>query len=161
MSWPRQARQVMQAGEAAALALPVADRVLDELERRVLPEVADREHRLEDRLQAGVFAFRRQAVHLQEPLVRLLLNLDQVRDRDGRLDLAEVDALAVDVFGETVHALNTPRTGKSVTGDALSATCHVRTCDLRQPKCRAMCEGLRGARSTVAHGTQHAPRATT
>src|SRR4029077_11604055 len=35
--------QVVQPDELAALALPVADRVLDELERRVLAEVADRE----------------------------------------------------------------------------------------------------------------------
>ena len=95
--------QVVQAGEAAALAFPVADRVLDELERRVLAEVADREHRLEHRLQPGILALRGQTVHLQEPLVRLLLNLDQVRDRDGRLDFAEVDALAVNVLGEAVH----------------------------------------------------------
>src|SRR4029453_9261765 len=39
--------------------------------------------------------------------VRLLLNLDQVRDRDRRLDFRKVDTLAVDVFGETVHALKT------------------------------------------------------
>jgi hypothetical protein len=73
--------EVMQAGEAAALALPVADRILDELERRVLAEIADRKHGLEHRLQAGVLALRGQPVHLQEPLVRLLLDLDQVRDR--------------------------------------------------------------------------------
>ena len=47
--------QVMQALEPAALALPVANRVLDELQRRVLAEVANREHRLEDRLQPRVF----------------------------------------------------------------------------------------------------------
>ena len=47
---------------------------------------------------------RRQTVHLQEALVGLLLDLDQVRDRDGRLDLREVDALAVDVLGKAVHA---------------------------------------------------------
>ncbi len=101
--------QVVQPGEPAALALPVADRVLDELERRVLAEVADGKYRLEHRLQAGVFAFRRQPVHLQEPLVGLLLDLDQVRDRDRRLDLAEVDALAVDVLGEAVHRCEKPR----------------------------------------------------
>jgi hypothetical protein len=96
--------QVVQPGQASALALPVADRVLDELERRVLAEVADRKDRLEDRLQPRVLALRGQAVHLQEPLVGLLLNLDQVGDRNGRLDLAEIDALAVDVLGEAVHA---------------------------------------------------------
>src|SRR5205823_6128 len=90
--------QVVQAGELAALALPVADRVLDELERRVLPEIADREDRLEHRLQAGVLALARQTVHLQEALVRLLLDLDQVRDGNGRLDFRKIDALAVNVL---------------------------------------------------------------
>ena len=97
--------QVLEAGQPAALALPVADRILDELERRVLAEVADRKHRLEHRLQADVFALGRQAVHLQKPFVRFLLNLDQVRDRDRRLDLRKVDALAVDVLGQAVHSI--------------------------------------------------------
>src|SRR5207248_3938390 len=101
--------QVVQALELAALALPVPDRVLDELERRVLPEVADREDRLEHRLQPGVLALARQPVHLQEALVRLLLDLDQVRDRNGRLDFRNVDALAVDVLGKAVHSMDLER----------------------------------------------------
>ena len=44
--------QVVQPLQLAALALPVADGVLDELERRVLAEIADRKDRLEHRLQA-------------------------------------------------------------------------------------------------------------
>src|SRR5262249_40141510 len=79
--------QVVQAGQLAALALPVADRILDELERRVLPEVANREDGLEDRLQAGVLALRGEPVHLQEPLIRLPLDLDEVRNGNRRLDL--------------------------------------------------------------------------
>src|SRR6185369_812574 len=98
--------QVMQPLQLAALALPVADRILDELERRVLAEVADREHRLEDRLETRVLALARQTVHLQETLVGFLLDLDQVRDRNGRLDFGKVDALAVDVLGKAVHSLD-------------------------------------------------------
>src|SRR5581483_9491127 len=97
---------VVQPLQLAALALPVADRVLDELERRVLAEVADRKDRLEHRLKAGVLALARQPIHLQEALVRLLLDLDQVRDRNGRLDFREIDALAVDVLGKAVHSLD-------------------------------------------------------
>src|SRR5262245_41531278 len=96
----------MQASELAALALPVADRILDELQRRVLAEVTDREHRLEHRLETCVLALARQTVHLQEALVRLLLDLDQVRDWNGRLDFRKVDALAVDVLGKAVHSLD-------------------------------------------------------
>ncbi len=96
--------QVVQTLKLAALALPVADGVLDELERRVLAEIADGENRLEHRLQPGVFALGRQPVHLQKTLVRLLLNLDQVRNGNRRLDFGEVDTLAVDVLG-AVHLI--------------------------------------------------------
>src|SRR6185436_19940469 len=95
--------QVLEARQTPALALPVADGVLDELERRVLAEVADREDALEHRLQADVLALPRQAVHLEEPLVGLLLNLNQIRDRNGGLDLGKINALAVDVLGQAVH----------------------------------------------------------
>src|SRR4029450_4812629 len=92
--------------ELAALALPVADRILDELERRVLAEIADRKHRLEHRLQTRVLALARQTIHLQEAFVGLLLDLDQVRNRNGRLDFRKIDALSVDVFGKAVHSLD-------------------------------------------------------
>jgi hypothetical protein len=105
--------QVVQAGEAAALALPVPDRILDELERGVLAEVADREHRLEHGLQAGVLALGGEPVHLQEALVRLLLDLDQVRDGNRGLDFREVDAFAVDVLGKAVHAGELPRSSRT------------------------------------------------
>jgi hypothetical protein len=95
--------QVVQAGELAALALPVADRILDELERRILPEIADREDGLEDRLQARVLALGGQTIHLQEPLVRLPLDLDEVRDRHRGADFREVLALAVNVLRKAVH----------------------------------------------------------
>ena len=97
--------QVVQPLQLAALALPVADGVLDELERRVLAEIADRKDRLEHRLQPGVFALGRQAVHLQKTLVGLLLNLDQVRNRNRGLDLRKVDPLAVDVLRKAVHLI--------------------------------------------------------
>ncbi len=100
--------QVLQALELAALALPVADGVLDELERRVLPEVADREDGLEHRLQSRVLALGGEAVHLQETFVALLLYFDQVRNRNRRLDLREIDALAVDVLRQAVHAFRSP-----------------------------------------------------
>src|SRR5213079_1884400 len=101
--------QVVQALELAALALPVADRILDELERRVLAEIADRKDRLEHRLQTRVLALARQAVHLQEALVGLLLDLDQVRNRNGGLDFRKIDALAVDVLGKAIHLYWTSR----------------------------------------------------
>src|SRR5262249_16946632 len=81
------------------------NRILDELERRVLAEIADREDRLEHRLESGVLALARQTIHLQEAFVGLLLDLDQVRNRNRRLDFRKVDALAVNVLRKAVHSL--------------------------------------------------------
>ena len=95
--------QVMQPGELAALALPVADRILDELERGILAEIANRKDRLEHRLQARIPPLGGQAVHLQESLVRFPLDLDQVRNLNRGPDLGEILAFAVDVLGKAVH----------------------------------------------------------
>ena len=61
--------QVLEPLELAALALPVPDRVLDEVERAGLAEVVEREDAREDRLQALVGPLLGQQVHLQEALV--------------------------------------------------------------------------------------------
>ena len=78
--------QVMQTGKTATLTLPISDGILDELKRRVFPEVADRKHGLEHRLQATVVPLGRQPGHLQKPLVRLFLDLNEVGNRDRRPD---------------------------------------------------------------------------
>ena len=75
---------MVQPLEVAALALPVADGELDKVELRNVAEVADREDRLKYRLQAGIIAFARQRVHLQEAVVRTLLHLDEVGNLNGR-----------------------------------------------------------------------------
>ena len=95
--------QMMQPGKLAALAFPVADRILDEFERGVLTEIADRKDRLEHRLQARVLPLGGQAVHLQESLVRFPLDLDQVRNRNRGLDLREILAFAIDILRKAVH----------------------------------------------------------
>ena len=58
--------------------LRLLELVLDEVQRRPLREVADREHRLEHLLQAEMRPLLRPQVHLQEALVRGALHLDQV-----------------------------------------------------------------------------------
>ena len=95
--------QVLEALELAALALPVADRVLDELERAGSAEVREREDAREDRLQAGLLALLRQQVHLQETLVGLALDVDQVRQRHEGADLREVVADRLLFRHRTVH----------------------------------------------------------
>ena len=84
--------QVVQPAQVAALALPVADRIVHEIQLRQPAEILDRENGSEYRLQARVFPLARQQIHLQEALIGLLLNVDQVRNLDSRLNLGEVQA---------------------------------------------------------------------
>src|ERR1039457_3208177 len=90
---PAGGAQIVQAFQIAALALPVADRIIDELQLADAAEIGNREYRTENRLQARIFPFVGKQVHLQETLVRILLNLDQVRNRDRSLDFGKIDSL--------------------------------------------------------------------
>src|SRR5208283_5462154 len=90
--------EVVQAFQVSALALPVADGVVDELELRDVAEVGNRKHRLKHRLQSAIFALARQLVHLQKAFVGTLLNLDQVRNLDGRWNFGKIKTLAVDIM---------------------------------------------------------------
>ena len=82
-----QFRQVVQAFQVAALALPVADCVIDKLQLRQLAKILDREDGLEYRLQSRVIALAGQHVHLQKAVIGALLHLDEVGNLDGRRDL--------------------------------------------------------------------------
>jgi len=63
--------------------------VADELQRRRLVEVADREHRLEHTLKAEVLTLLRRDVRLEELLVGLLLDVDEIGNVDDLRDLGE------------------------------------------------------------------------
>ena len=63
--------------------------VFYEFELRGLREIRDREHRLEDRLQALVRTTALRRVHEQELIVGGLLHLDQVRHFADFLDVAK------------------------------------------------------------------------
>ena len=86
---------VLHALQPAALALPVPDRVADEIELGRFLEVGDREDVLEGGLQAGVLALLGQELHLQELGVRLPLDGQKIGHRKDRLDLGEIETLAV------------------------------------------------------------------
>src|ERR1039458_1001959 len=96
--------QVVQAFEVAALALPVADGIVHELEIADAAEIRDGEDRVENGLQADVLALIGQQVHLQEPLVRLFLHLDQIGDRDGGLDFRKIDSLGGSAVMLNIHS---------------------------------------------------------
>ena len=95
---PASGAQVMQTLQVAALALPVADGVVDELQLRDVAEIGDREHRLKHGLQTGIVALAGQQVHLQEAFVGLLLNLDQVRNLDGGWNFRKIKSCTVGVI---------------------------------------------------------------
>ena len=66
---PAGGAQMMQTFQIAALAFPVANRIIDELEIADAAKIRDRKNRAEDRLQAHVFTFIRQQVHLQKAFI--------------------------------------------------------------------------------------------
>ena len=70
--------QVMQALQVAALALPVADGEVHEVELRDAAKISDGKNRNKHRLQARVIALVGQLVHLQKALIRQALHFDQV-----------------------------------------------------------------------------------
>src|SRR5271166_2902582 len=86
--------EMMQAFQVAALALPVADGIIDKLELAQAAEIGDREDGTKDALQTAVFTFLGEQVHLQEALVRTLLHFDEVRNGNRSLDLRKVNSLA-------------------------------------------------------------------
>jgi hypothetical protein len=82
--------QVMQSLEMAALALPVADRKVDEVQLGDIAEVGDGENGDEDRLQPVIFPFGGQFVHLQKTLIGTALHFNQVRDLNRGRDLGKI-----------------------------------------------------------------------
>src|ERR1019366_6211432 len=89
--------QVVQPLQVAALALPVANCEVHKLKLGDVAEVGNRKHRLKHCLQPAVFALAGQFVHLQEAVIGALLNLDQVRDLDGRWNFGKIETFAVDI----------------------------------------------------------------
>jgi hypothetical protein len=85
---------MVQPFQVAALAFPISDGVIDEIQLRKSAEILNRKHGAEDGLEACVFALARQQIHLQESLIGIALNFDQVRDINRALDFREIQALA-------------------------------------------------------------------
>jgi hypothetical protein len=87
---------MIQPLELTAFALPVPDRVLDEFKLRSFPEVCNRKYRSENRLKTGVLAFSRKKVHLKKAIVRLSLNLDEIRYSNRRFDSRKIVSFPAD-----------------------------------------------------------------
>src|SRR5438093_1628091 len=85
--------QVVQPFQTSALTLPVADLILDEIERGSAAKIGDGKNRHEHSLESCVLTLFRQEIHLQKTVVRLPLNLDQIRDAHSSSDFGKVDAL--------------------------------------------------------------------
>jgi hypothetical protein len=95
--------EVIEAFEAAALAFPVADGIVDEGELAQAAEIRYRKYGLEYALQTDVIALIRKKVHLKKAFIGLLLDLDEVRDGDRCFDLRKVDSFAGGAVGLTLH----------------------------------------------------------
>src|SRR5215467_9106010 len=85
---------MMQAFQIPAFALPIADRITDEFECRYAAEIRYWEDGIEYGLQSSIVAFLRKHVHLEEPLVRILLYLDEIRNLDRGADLRKIRSLS-------------------------------------------------------------------
>src|SRR5271170_848989 len=79
--------KMMQAFQVAALALPVADRIIDKLQLAQATEIGYREDGTKNALQTTVFTFLGEQVHLQEALIGTLLYFDEVRNGNRSFDL--------------------------------------------------------------------------
>src|SRR5262249_52616636 len=77
--------------------------IRDELKRRGLGEVLDREDALEDALEPDVLALIERYILLQKLLVALLLDVDQVGDVDDLRDLREALPNAEIVLNDGCH----------------------------------------------------------
>ena len=105
---PARRPQVVQPAQVPALALPVSDRVVDEIQLRQPAKILDRENGRKHGLQSRVFPLARQQIHLQEALVGFLLHIDQVRNLDRRLDFGEVQAFPFPHHAITVTMTHGP-----------------------------------------------------
>src|SRR5438067_180639 len=95
---------MVQPLEVAALALPIANGIIHEFQIADAAEVRNRENGTKDCLQPNVFSFIGQQVHLKEPLVRLPLHLNEVRNRYGGLDFRKIHSLGGAVI-LNIHSL--------------------------------------------------------
>jgi hypothetical protein len=82
--------EVIKTLEVTALALPVADGVVDELELGDVAEVGNGEDGGEDGLEAVVFALLGELIHLEEALIAAALDLDEIGDLDAGRDLGKI-----------------------------------------------------------------------
>src|SRR5258708_24658341 len=80
--------------QVSALALPVADGVIDKREFRYVAKIVDGKNRLKHRLQSAVVTLARQFIHLQEPVIGPLLNFNQVRNLQDCRNFREVKTIA-------------------------------------------------------------------
>src|SRR5262249_21297761 len=72
----------------------IPNRVADEFKCGYTPKIRYGEDGIENGLQSGIFAFLRKHVHLEEPLVRILLYLDEIWNLDRCADLRKIRSLA-------------------------------------------------------------------
>src|SRR5438046_8106684 len=96
--------EVMQPLQVAALAFPVADRIIHKFQIADAAKIRDGKYRVEYGLQADVLALVGQQVHLQKPLIGIPLYFDQVRDRYGGLNFGKINSLGGSAVVLNIHS---------------------------------------------------------
>src|SRR5512146_3013238 len=91
--------------QAPAFALPVPDRVVDEIQLGGSPEVRNGKNGIKDRLQTEIFALGGQKVHLQKAIVGAPLHLDQIRNLDDGWDFGEINPTRQTTVDAVWHSL--------------------------------------------------------
>src|SRR5438445_8437820 len=109
---PAHRAQVIETLQTSALALPVADGIIDKRKLAQSAEIRDRKNGLENTLQTGIVPFVGQEIHLQKALVGLLLHFDQIWNRDRSLNLRKVNSFAGGAFGLNLHVPLLLKAGK-------------------------------------------------
>ncbi len=103
---PARRPEMVQSLQIAAFALPVADRIIDELELTDAAEIGNREDGSEHRLQSDIVTLIWQKVHLQELLVGIFLDFDQIRNRNRSFDLGKINSIGGQaVLGHRIQEL--------------------------------------------------------
>jgi hypothetical protein len=90
--------------EAAALAFPVADRVVDEIQLRDAAKVRNRKDGIEHGLQPSILPLRGKQIHLQKSLIGSPLDLNKIGDFYNRRYFGKIDALADSAIAAVNHS---------------------------------------------------------
>jgi hypothetical protein len=96
----------MESAQVAALAFPVPDGIIHEVQLGDSPEVGDGEDGIKHRLQADIFPLRGKEVHLQKTLVGALLDFNEIRNLNDCGNLGKVNPMTPRAVSAVRHSFD-------------------------------------------------------